>query len=114
MSEKRTWMLGTSPGMTEQGSQEEANNIGRILAHTPRRNLAPLRRLAHRRGLLPARDLRLGARLLWPERLCRRVAAAPRLAGVADLAGHDVLLSDGCGAGRLRQRGDQGVRAPQL
>ena len=82
--------------------------------HPYRRNLDPLRRLAHRRRLFPAGDLRLGARLLWPERLCRRAAAAARLADLADLVGHDVLLSVRRGAGRLCQRGHQGVRPPEL
>ena len=95
-------------------ASQEANNVGRLQSHPHRRNLDPLRRLAHRRGLLPARDLRLGARLLWPERLCRRTASAARLAGLADLVRHDVLLSVRRGAGRLRQRGDQGVRSAQL
>ena len=107
----RTWMAGTSPAMTSEKQRQhlDARN------YTPsRRNLDPLRRLAHRRRLFPAGDLRLGVRLLWTERLCRRVAAVARLAGVADLCGHDVLLSVWRGAGRLCQRGDQGVRPPEL
>ena len=36
----------------------------------------PVRRLAHRRGLFPGGDFRLGFRLLWSERLCRRTAPA--------------------------------------
>ena len=101
----------------KRGNDDDSNeetSLGRPQLHPSRRNLDPLRRLAHRRRLLPAGDLRLGVRLLRPERLCRRVAAAARLAGVADLFGHDVLLSVGRGAGRLCQRGDQGVRPPEL
>ena len=77
-------------------------------------NLDSLRWLAHRRGLLSAGDLRLGARLLRPERLCRRTASPARLAGLADLVRHHLLLSVRRGAGGLRRRSDQGVRAAQL
>src|SRR5436190_10050589 len=83
-------MCRASSATTRQ--QQEAS-FGRSQLHPTRRNLDPLRRLAHRRRLFPAGDVRLGARLLWPERLCRRTAAAARLAGVADLVRHDVLLS---------------------
>ena len=95
-------------------NNERDNAVGRIQPHRHRRNLRPLRRLADRRGLLPGGDLRLGARLLRPKRLSRRTASPARLAGLADLVGHDLLLSVRRGAGRLCQRGDAGVRPAQL
>src|SRR5262245_41116674 len=102
--DNKTWMAGTSPAMTSEIEKE----VGRSQLSPSRRNLDPLRRLAHRRCMFPAGDVRLGARLLWPERLCRRIAAAARLAGLADLVRHDVLLFVRRGAGRLRQRSHQG------
>ena len=83
-------------------------------ARIDRRDLGPLRRLADRRGLLSGGDLRLGPRLLRPERLCRRAASPARLADLADFDGDDLLLSVRRVAGRLRQRSDPGVRPAQL
>src|SRR3979490_3335466 len=55
-----------------------------------------------------------GARLLWPERLCRRTASAARLAGIADLERHHLLLSVRRAAGCLRQRSDPQLWSAQL
>jgi hypothetical protein len=87
---------------------------GRVQPHRRRRDFAPLRRLAHCRGLLSGGDLRLGPRLLRPERLRRRAASPARLAGIADLERHNVLLPVRRVAGRLRQRSDPRLRPPQL
>ena len=72
---------GVDPG----ASRAEDKNPWTRQTTSIRRKLGPLRRLADRRGVLPGRDVRLGARLLRPERLCRRTASVARLAGVADL-----------------------------
>src|ERR1700688_379266 len=105
-------MAGTSPAMTVLKSKRQS--VGRLSSHRDRRNLRPLRRLADRRGVLFGGDLRLGSRLLRPERLSRRAASPARLAGLADLLGYDVLLPVRRGAGRLCQRGNAGVRPAQL
>src|SRR6266436_2290778 len=108
----KTWMAGTKPG--HDGVTNEETNVGLFERRTCGRDLGPLRWLADRRGLLSGGYLRLGPRLLWPNRLSRRAASAARLAGLADFVGDDILLFVRRCYRRLCQRGGARVRSAQL
>src|ERR1700728_1963986 len=70
--------------------------------------------MADRCGVLCGRDLRLGVRLLWPERLSGRTAPAARLAGIADFGRDDVLLFVRRVTRRLRRGNAQKIWSAKL